>query len=142
MPTTTDRCTCPTASAVCDGPQADCSVHGDVDSILASAQYIDRRGRRWLYDPDFDIWVVSVQTYEYVTSIEGIVDHDQMRLLIERDRHRSECPGLYECYDHPVPMAIKGRTLFGWMTWPYTGIYDTLAEAFAAAEQLATGENQ
>lgn len=34
MPTTTDRCTCPTASAVCDGPQPDCPVHGYADAAM------------------------------------------------------------------------------------------------------------
>ena len=44
MPTTTDRCTCPTASAVCDGPQPDCPVHGYADAIMSAGRYVDRRG--------------------------------------------------------------------------------------------------
>lgn len=34
MPTRNDRCTCPTASAVCDGPQPDCPVHGYADAAM------------------------------------------------------------------------------------------------------------
>lgn len=41
MPTTTDRCTCPTASAVCDGPQPDCPVHG-MDATAALQFALDR----------------------------------------------------------------------------------------------------
>lgn len=32
--TRNDRCTCPTASAVCDGPQPDCPVHGYADAAM------------------------------------------------------------------------------------------------------------
>ena len=116
-----------------------------VDEILASGQYTDGRGREWLYDGDFDIWVASVQTYENVTSIEGIIDPDHMRLLIERDQH--ECKGLSRCIDHPVPIVLVFEGYFGAQSAGPLDIDDlkrpmreTLAEAMDAARALAVGE--
>lgn len=137
MPTRNSRCDC----TGCSSSWAECPVHGDVDSILASGRYVDRRGREWLYDPDFDIWVVSVQTHEYVTNIEGIIDPAQMRLMIERDQHRDVCPGLRDCDDHPVPNVVSYGGAAAWDVWGpgdwYVCSRPSLPEAFAAALQFA-----
>lgn len=137
MPTTTDRCTCPTAPAVCDGPQPDCPVHGYADAIMSAGRYVDRRGRRWTETEPHGMWF----DWEAIMRI----DHSRMRLLIVRDLHREIGCSPRDCKFHPVPVVAKvwGD---GWFAsrpgCRNEEIYPTLAEAFAAAERLATGEKR
>lgn len=101
-----------------------------VDEILASGRYTDRRGRKWRKFRRCKCW--------YSTSIWLEATANQMHLLIERDQHRDECPGLALCRNHPVPFvllwplptAIPANTTIG-RTLP------THAEALAAARALA-----
>ncbi|RBP66407.1 hypothetical protein DFO66_103354 [Brevibacterium sanguinis] len=143
---TTDRCSCPDSFRD-DRPGIDptCPAHGDVDAILASGRYVDRRGVHWKALAAGQTWG---RVNESGFAIGGVMlTPDQMRLLIERDRHRDECPGLNRCWNHPVPKVAQSRLLKDWMavyaanaperdTW-----YPTLAEAFAAAEKLVKGQD-
>ena len=79
-----------------------------VDEILATGRYTDRRGRAWDYFDtrvDYDRW----QRWESRGDEDLILEPDEMRLLIERDQHRGECPGLHDCGDHPVHHAVFYR---------------------------------
>ena len=80
-----------------------------VDEILATGQYTDKRGRAWNYDPDFDVWVEYSSPEDGILHLGWIVDTKDVRLLIERDQHRGECPGLHDCGDHPVHHAVFYR---------------------------------
>ena len=116
-----------------------------VDEILAQREYRDRRGREWNLT---DYWVDRA-TFDYVQmwlSPDRVATQDEMRLLIERDMHRDECPGMNECRYHPRHHVIlawedagkflvyePNRLFFRW-------IFDTHAEAMDAARALAAGE--
>lgn len=136
-PTTANRCTCPGASPICDGPQLDCPVHGDPDAIMDSGVYVDRRSHVWR--GSYDLLYKTTRWEDETTG--HAATPDQMRLRIERDQHRDECPGLRRCSEHPVPVVAKSRYGNAWLTRPFTFIHRTLPEAFAAAEQLVKGQN-
>ena len=141
MPTTTDRCTCPTASAVCDGPQPDCPVHGYADAIMSAGQYVDRRGRRWHLCPA-KRWKHAADIHPAFGVLYDTLTPAQMRLMIERDQHRSVCPGLRDCDDHPVPVVIDWTQRIGYPCfgahWVDRSVYvPTLPRAYSAALQLA-----
>lgn len=107
------------------------------DSILASGRYVDRRGRRWTETEPHGMWF----DWEAIMRI----DHSRMRLLIVRDLHREIGCSPRDCKFHPVPVVAKvwGD---GWFAsrpgCRNEEIYPTLAEAFAAAERLVTGEKR
>lgn len=67
----------------------------------------------------------------------------QMKRLIERDLHRTECPGLDACGTHPVVTVAKGA-LGGWVAFPphcdSGRAHATFAEAIAAVNNM-TGES-
>lgn len=140
MPTTTDRCTCPTASAVCDGPQPDCPVHGYADAIMTLGEYVDRRWRIWRRNR-VGVWSHMKDFHPTYGPVYDRIGDAQMRLLIRRDQHRAVCPGLRECQNHPVPHVVSyGRS--GYFTahsecMDGSTFRDTLPEAFAAALQFA-----
>ncbi|SMX91257.1 MULTISPECIES: hypothetical protein [unclassified Brevibacterium] len=82
-----------------------------IDEILASGRYTGRRGREW-WTP----WDKPPGEPRYwVSGLPGgddrIIDHAEMRLLIERDMHRGECRGMVSCPDHPVPRVLANE---GW----------------------------
>ena len=87
-----------------------------VDEILATGQYTDRRGRYWHYDTKHRFWItnppVAGKTWK-VWQFGGPFDHAEMRLLIERDQHRDECPGLINCENHPVPCVTLAGGPYG-----------------------------
>ena len=140
MPTTTDRCTCPTASAVCDGPQPDCPVHGYADAIMSAGRYVDRRGRRWHLCPA-KRWKHAADIHPAFGVLYDTLTPAQMRLMIERDQHRAVCPGLRDCDDHPVPNVVSYGGAAAWDVWGpgdwYVCSRPSLPEAFAAALQFA-----
>ena len=78
-----------------------------VDEILATGKYTDRRGREWAkhtYLHGTVEWFHPLGNGAcYINTL------DEMRLLIERDLHRDECPGLHDCGDHPVHHAVFYR---------------------------------
>lgn len=122
-------------------PTAD-EIRG-AEVVMEPGWYVDRRGRRWRKNMR-GRWVHLVAIgdlgLEYVRRT-----HDQMRLMIIRDAHREIGCSPRDCKFHPVPVVAKvwGD---GWFAsrpgYRNEEIYPTLAEAFAAAERLATGENQ
>ncbi|MGO2818943.1 MAG: hypothetical protein ACTIA4_12785 [Brevibacterium aurantiacum] len=66
---------------------------------------------------------------------------DQVALLIERDQHRDECLGLWECTDHPVPRVAVIESDYGTFA-RNSRVYDqhsTHSEAMDAARVLAVG---
>lgn len=60
----------------------------DVDAILASGVYVDRRGSRWERTDQ------GGYTQWWSEDEWPCIEHADMRRLIERDLHRAECPGL------------------------------------------------
>lgn len=124
-----------------------------VDEILATGRYTDKRGRAWNYDPDFDVWVEYSSREDGILDLGWIVDTKDVRLLIERDQHRDECPGLEMCWSHPVPSVLIDVDGLFWVSPAnsdamdallsgYNGDpeYDTLHAAMDAARALAVGE--
>lgn len=103
-----------------------------IDEILASGRYTDRRGKFWL--------IAGGEWFQINAHPHQILQPAQMRLLIERDLHEDECPGLYACLNHPVPKVLayagpeftasKARSLVELR-------HDTLPAAMDAARALA-----
>ena len=60
----------------------------DVDAILASGVYVDRRGSRWERTDQGEY------TQWWSEDEWPCIEHADMRRLIERDLHRETCPGL------------------------------------------------
>ncbi|WP_188550036.1 hypothetical protein [Sediminivirga luteola] len=112
-----------------------------VDDILASGRYVDRRGRVWEYCEVTDTWSEIRIDAVFGPEIDGpTIGMSAMHTLITRDLHRTECPGLRKCGDHPVPHVIA----LGWAFAAYTGSpwelidnHDTLPEALDAAVLMA-----
>ena len=111
----------------------------DVDAILASGSYTDRRGTWWGYMRGIDRWVDREVTTDLTPA--------QMRQKIVRDLHRTECPGLQACGNHPVPRVILrrwGRMSGLWGVTPGLGLApiwrDTLTEALDAARHMTGGD--
>lgn len=114
-----------------------------VNEVLASGEYADRRGRewrhihqdgRWFYEPD-GMW------FKDGRKVIRVARADEMRLLIERDQHRDECVGLWDCTDHPVPVVHVERGAF-WVGVPGSPYaigarYVSLWHAMNAAYRLA-----
>lgn len=145
---TVDRCTCPKTGpssllvqvgAVKPGLtyaiERKCPVHGDIDEILESGRYTDRRGRKWKNVTHLNVESWAAEPYGRPDILPA-----QMRLMIERDQHRGECRGLDSCTSHPVPHVLAGRAFWG-RFYVYEGgprgIRSTLAEAMDAARALA-----
>lgn len=145
MPTT-DRCR---ECRRTGGHKLGCSqrtARSYVAEVLASGRYVDRRGREWevMY-----CWLDSspsaVATYWYELRGDRSLTPDQMLRLIERDRH--ECQGfngsklLRDCYYHPVPRVVRHAGALSALAagdqYRDDEMKDTLAEAFAAAEELS-----
>ena len=130
-----DRCDCPYPDPMTyGGPNPHCSEHGDVDAILASGEYRDRKGRTWQPLGVGGVWWHSPS--------DRTLTPDQMRFKIIRERHRGECPGLSACEGHPVPhVARHDRRL--WHAYPPHGVASNLYRTFGAALDAArhmTGE--
>ena len=114
-----------------------------VDEILATGTYTDRRGREWV--AAFES--TRGDRYWVSGSHDQIIDRDQMRLLIERDQHRGECPGLAECSDHPVWVVSRVYSRFRVGGWEILGPHknqgwlfgSSHSEAMDAARALAVG---
>lgn len=112
-----------------------------VDDILASGRYRDRRGRVWEYCEVTDTWSVIRIDAVFGPEVDGpTIGPRAMRLLITRDLHRAECPGLRRCVDHPVPHVV----VWGWDfavyagdPWRHVRNYNTLPEAMDAAVRMA-----
>ena len=117
-----------------------------VDEILASGRYLDRRGRGWHHDGLIDSWVerpTASSLSAGIVTMGYVIDEDQMRLLIVRDKHRVECKGLLGCRTHPVPVVTIQYNEDGLIIYEtdYTRrTYPTLPEAMDAARALAVGE--
>lgn len=116
-----------------------------VDEILATGQYTDRSGREWDYIEGTDAWCTAAIDHEGTQWGARWMEPDEMRLLIERDQHRSVCGGAWRCIYHPVPMVYKSNC--GWevvIPWSNGLLTDeamgSVQEAFAAARALAVGE--
>ena len=118
-----------------------------VDEILATGRYTDRRGRAWDYFDtrvDYDRW----QRWESRGDEDLILEPDEMRLLIERDQHRDECPGLISCENHPVPCVTLAGGPYGCFhvnpaddsEETYVAHKCTFERAMDAARALAVGE--
>ena len=109
-----------------------------VDEILSAGMYTDRRGRTWHYVDtivDYDRW----QRWEHYSAEDLILEVNAMRLLIERDLHRDECPGLYNCMNHPVPIVWYGGISDGWCV-DLGNWHPSLSAAMDAARALAVDE--
>lgn len=109
----------------------------DVDAILASGVYVDRRGSRWERTDQ------GGYTQWWSEDEWPCIEHADMRRLIERDLHRAECPGLDACGTHPVVTVAKG-SLGGWAAFPprcdIGRVRLTFAEVIAAAHDM-TGDD-
>lgn len=110
-----------------------------VDEILETGWYTDRRGRTWRRLPLSGRWAGQVIDHQGIHWAGQKIAPTQMRLLIERDQHRGECPGLYRCHFHPVPIVWRGPASGDWCV-DYSSWHDTLPEAMDAARALAVGE--
>lgn len=110
-----------------------------VDEILASGRYVDTRGRAWEYITVAGLWL-HWPAHRRRTS-------RQMRRFIRADQHRDECPGMYSCADHPVPMVWASRITGMRSVIParesglLPAIYDTISAAMDAAYKLAKESN-
>lgn len=80
-------------------------MSGTVDEILATGRYTDRRGREWRK--------VAYGASWFSLGTNTIIRGAQMRLLIERNMHRDECPGLINCENHPVPCVTLAGGPYG-----------------------------
>ena len=115
----------------------------DIDEILASGRYTDRRGRQW-----------GVVAFDRGW---GRIDHSgyalggptfrpsEVRLLIERDQHRDVCPGLRQGGKHPVPVVVNwtreaGYSQFGAHHLGKHHWVSTHVAALGAARALAVDE--
>ena len=109
-----------------------------VDEILATRFYLDRAGRGW---SAVTFWASAkgLDTVQKWACPAGLLSQDQMRLLIERDQHRDECPGLYNCMNHPVPIVWYGGISEGWCV-DLGNWHSSLSDAMDAARALAVGE--
>lgn len=121
-----------------------CSEHGEVDHILASGRYTDRRGRGWIYDTKHRFWLANPDFVAgwKVSDFGGPLDETQMRLLIEREQHREVCPSLPDCTTHPVPIVIVGYDDLEWRDFKVRAhgratMHRTLSEAMDVARALA-----
>ena len=94
-----------------------------VDEILATGKYTDRRGREWVGGEFRRLWLHP----------DGLhtVRAEQMRLLIERDLHRDECPSLIACENHPVPCVTIAGGPYGCF---HVNPADTSDETYVAHE--------
>lgn len=105
----------------------------DVDAILASGEYRDRKGRTWVLTSRLlgaPEWAHDVGDGWFVRT------PDQMRTLITRDLHRDKCPGLALCERHPAPQVWKeGHSWFLGTGWEVIE-YPTLAAALDAARHM------
>lgn len=108
-----------------------------VDEILATGRYVDRRGRKWkiVRSPRIGIWWGTPHTDDLML----VLHENKMRLLIEREQHRDECPGLWTCEDHPVPAVTLSR-MFRPRVYVNGEPYAWFSEAIDAARALAVGE--
>ena len=118
-----------------------------VDEILATGQYTDKRGREWKRGPSFVCnrdWFYRIGIYK-----AGYANDTEMRLLIERDQHRDECPGLRDCFAHPVPHVVSYQRNAGVVqAYPAdrdhdarrASVHTTFSRAMDAARTLAVGE--
>lgn len=146
--TNSNRCSCPSAPAICDGPQPDCSVHGSVDGILALGRYTDRRGREWWHTHRDGRWFHYPDGHPIKIKMMAA---SRMRLLIERDQHRDACHrrGASNCIEHPVPIVYWDDREDAWMARPAGGwpagkdvpLYFDLPEAMDAARALAADDD-
>lgn len=115
-----------------------------VDEILATGQYTDRRGRVWSSAKPS----IGDRFWRRVKRDGGleILSSLHMRLLIKRDQHRDECPGLHDCGDHPVHHAVFYRWERAFRVYEpdpnsvETIRRGTLPEAMDAARAWAVGE--
>ncbi len=153
---TVDRCECTLHTQDAGGgytelgaePNPNCPVHGDVDAILKSGRYTDRRGRAWSYLPLTQKWFYPVFDHQGISWPAEKTPTTQMRLLIERDQHRDGCEGLKRCEAHPVPFVNAYQMLKPVRFVAYRpndfddeiGTFHTLPEAMDAARALAVGE--
>lgn len=116
----------------------------NIDEILRSGWYRDRRGRYWLQcqisDCAFGGWWGyggPVETGRHTTE-------DAIRLMIQREQHRAACSGLHLCSHHPMPRVL---IRYRWGTDIYFisfgpgcrsgATHDTLAEAMDGGYELA-----
>lgn len=113
-----------------------------VDEILATGEYRDRRGREWK-----GFFMYGKPRWS-TPSITRFLLPGEMRLLIERDLHRDECPSLISCENHPVPcVTIAGGPYGCFHVNPadtsdetYVAHECTHERAMDAARALAVGE--
>ncbi|AZL13811.1 hypothetical protein CXR25_14015 [Brevibacterium aurantiacum] len=113
-----------------------------IDEILAAGRYTDRRGRRWEHIVETDSWAAPApdddgDPWKHIEWRHS----EKMRLLIERDQHRGECRGLWDCADHPVPRVAVIESDYGSFA-PNSRVYDqhsTHSDAMNAARALAVG---
>ena len=122
-----------------------------VDGILAAGQYMDRRGQVWLRCPIECFlgggWFCRSAIGSARKRAGWHLPESEMRLLIERDQHRDECPGLNACNGHPVPSVITpiawgNRDYEVYAAWANTAstFKQSLPAAMDAARALAVGE--
>lgn len=123
-----------------------CPEHGELEHILATGRYTDRRGRVWkiVRSPLIGTWWGTPRTDD----VKLVLHENKMRLLIERDQHRDECEGLKRCEAHPVPF-VNAYQMFKPVRFvayrpndfdDEIGTFHTLPEAMDAARALAVGE--
>lgn len=147
MVTMADRCDCPYPDPMTyGGPNPLCPEHGDVDAILASGEYRDRKGRTWFRceTPCVHGGGWWLPRWSRVNRLEDWhLTPDQMRTLIERDMHRAVCPGLRWCASHPAPHVIYWRGSRHYVAYNLatrqTETHPTLGAALDAARHT-TGE--
>lgn len=118
-------------------------MSGTVDDFSEDGWYVDRRGWHW-----FRAEHQRGQWHHFEEWGEWHLTDAQMRLLIERDKHRDECVGLGSCPDHPVPIVCQNFNEDGATAWEVVGahsgsglIFDLPhAHAMNVARALAVSE--
>ena len=115
----------------------------DVDAILASEEYRDRKGRTW-----FKCVTPCAHGGGWWLASKGLTRRledwhltpDQMRLKIIRERHRAVCPGLRACASHPAPHVIYWRGSRHYVAYNLatrqTETHPTLGAALDAARHM------
>lgn len=104
-----------------------------VNEVFALEEYVDRCKRLWKRVNEDRLWVSQ--------STEKILTDEAIKMLIARDAHRDECPGLYKCSNHPVPVVWQSRFSHRFKTSNSNYSFEKISAAFRRASETHTRQN-